>query len=194
MRKRSTPLRDLLIILSGGMVIVLVMGLAAATWLVNREDLTYRSRYPQITPEEIKTRTPDAVVIFIDPDCPGAPRFGLLLKKGMDTLEARGIPYYVVADVVYGPRGDRALDEFIRTYGYQNRPLYLMDVKRYPRNSGIWHARRRFKEFARDLCPSDSLSIGPGLHIFLKDGRCAAHKLAYELRPEDLDIYASPGS
>ncbi len=181
--------RILLFIIGLGIIVISIL-FYLAIFRVNQEDLNYISKFPQITPDEIKKEEPNSVIIFIDPACPGAPRFGPKIKKGTDLLDSLKIPYYLIADVLYSKKGDSLLENFIMKYDYLNKPIYLMSIEHFPNNSGLFNARRRLKEFIANTCyKCDTLPYGPGLHIFLKNGQFEKAKLTYELNPKELEIY-----
>ncbi len=157
---------------------------------INKENLEYKSNTQQITPHFIKSKYPNSIIIFIKPDCPGAPRYAPKIKNELALLKKENIPYFLIAEVIYTEKVDDQINEFKRKYGYENEEIYLMDVNKYPKNSGIIRMRKRIRDFLNDICSKcDTLPYGPGLHVFLKNGKFAKAKLTYELKPEDIEIY-----
>ena len=157
---------------------------------LNRENLDYVSSTPQITATEIKHSQPNSIIIFIKPGCPGTPRYAPKIKNELNLLKTREIPYFLIAEVLYDENVDERIKNFKQQYGYENETIYLMNVKKYPEDNSLFYQRKRIRDFLNDICQKcDTLPYGPGLHVFLKDGKFAKAKLTYELQPEDLDIY-----
>ncbi|NPA46631.1 MAG: hypothetical protein GXO24_05380 [Chlorobi bacterium] len=173
------------------LIFFIFMSLVAGSCSINKENLDYRSHAPQITPEEIKRDKPNSVIIFIDPGCPGTPRYAPEIRKELDMLKRKKVDYTLVADMLYTEKVDHELDDFKKKYGYDDETIFLMNVKKYPKYGIL--KKKRFMDFMNDVCPKcDTLPLGPGLHVFLKDGKYYKHQLTYSLSPEDVEDMVRP--
>ena len=106
-------------------------------------------------------------------------------------LKKANINYYLVENQLHNNDVDFKLDNFKSEYGFENEKIYLMDINKYPNNSGVFNIKRRYKDFMNDICApcGDSLPLGPNLYVYFKEGEFVKYKYTRELKNEDIAIY-----
>ncbi|MGB6092470.1 MAG: hypothetical protein WBF83_01775, partial [Moheibacter sp.] len=95
---------------------ILILIVLAAFLLVNKEDLSFESKYNTIRTETLKKDNELYVLYIFSPGCPAIETEGQYMKKDLELLKANDIKYYLVADVIYNSKADRDLDEIRSKY------------------------------------------------------------------------------
>ena len=180
-------IKKILIVLSTiigiGLSLVLV-----GMFLINKENLDYKSEYPLINPEIIKKKSPNSVIIISSSTCPGADNFTPIMKNNINIFKKNNIDYYIVDNQFHRGDVDSKISKFQNKHDLGNELIYLMDINKYPNNSGVFNAKRRYKDFMNDICEQcDTLPLGYAHYVLLKDGKFL--KSTYKVTDDDIAVY-----
>lgn len=156
-------------------------------FLVNQENLSFKTEYGLIDGTTIRENHKDVIVTILSTGCPGKTKTTPYLKENIKHLKEKNINYIIVADELYTNKVDNKLEQFKKEYDLSEE-IYLMDIKKYPKNNGIQNAKRRYKEFVQDLIQSSEyIPLGYVNYIIIKDGKFI--KSTPVLESEDFKIF-----
>lgn len=151
--------------------VVIIAAIAFLLTRVNREDLSYKSKYSFINTSTLKNNKGPYVLYIFNTNCPGTEQEFPALKAQLERLKKNNIPYFLIADEIYNHNVDDYLDEVVKKYNLEGEKIYLFDINEFPVNGGFFNSAKRYKDFMFKVTKKNDIPAGYVNHLIMNDGK-----------------------